>query len=468
MYFATVSLLSVYPRFASSFAMRRRLQSGLPRAVCWILDGLIEVWRFGTRCWSENPQSVLIFDRVLPNAPLRQWVLSLPFELRGLAATKPDVLTALGRIFAEEIARATNRLAKIAGAETGALSFPQRFGGSLNLHVHFHTLGVDGVFDKHGVGERLHETPPPEKSDIGDVARRVHDRARSSGFAGIATSTNGLPRTGNEPPAASPIDAFARLALGGGTFVARPFVPTPNGDEALDHKPRRFAASYNGFDVHCAVRVVAGDDDGRERLIRSCARPAFALERFEVLKDVRIAYRMKTPRRGSTHRVMTRWSFSRGWRSWRACARPPERRAGSARQPHSLQESSALFHTQHAPWWSWVHADWQEQPVPASGHGLGMQLQPLGPGKPGAESLKFRMISPAGQLAGQLGPPELLEPEVVAPELIEPVEPEAVEVEPVVVPEPLPPWPLVEPPQAPNSARKRQARMGRSQRVMSP
>src|SRR5262249_54303511 len=46
---------------------------------------------------------------------VRQWVLSLPFELRGLAATKPDVLTALGRIFAEEVERVTKRLAGVAG-----------------------------------------------------------------------------------------------------------------------------------------------------------------------------------------------------------------------------------------------------------------------------------------------------------------------------------------------------------------
>jgi hypothetical protein len=40
-------------------------------------------------------EAATLVDRVLPNAPLRQWVLSLPFELRGLAATKPDVLGAM-------------------------------------------------------------------------------------------------------------------------------------------------------------------------------------------------------------------------------------------------------------------------------------------------------------------------------------------------------------------------------------
>jgi hypothetical protein len=62
---------------------------------------------------------------------------------RRLVPFKPDVLTAIGRIFAEEIARATKRLAGVAGAETGAGSFPRRFGASLNLHVHFHTRSDD-------------------------------------------------------------------------------------------------------------------------------------------------------------------------------------------------------------------------------------------------------------------------------------------------------------------------------------
>ncbi len=39
-----------------------------------------------------------LVDRVLPAVPVRQWVLSLPFELRALAAFRADVLSALGRL----------------------------------------------------------------------------------------------------------------------------------------------------------------------------------------------------------------------------------------------------------------------------------------------------------------------------------------------------------------------------------
>jgi len=37
------------------------------------------------------------------------------------------------------------------------------------------------------------------------------------------------------------------------------------------------------------LRLAADDDAGRERLARYCARPPFALDRIEVLRDGRIA-----------------------------------------------------------------------------------------------------------------------------------------------------------------------------------
>ena len=42
-------------------------------------------------------------------------------EIRGLAAMKPGVIGAMDRIFAEEIARLTRRLAGIDGAQTGSI-----------------------------------------------------------------------------------------------------------------------------------------------------------------------------------------------------------------------------------------------------------------------------------------------------------------------------------------------------------
>jgi hypothetical protein len=259
-----------------------------------------------------NEAAVLV-DRILPNAPLRQWVMSLPFELRGLAATRPDVLGAMERILAEEIERLTLRLAGVVDAATGCVGFPQRFGSSLNLHVHLHTLAVDAVFEKTaGGGVRVHEAPAPSKDAVGEVAQRVRDRfvrwLRRHGYL----DERGAEDRSNAPAEPSALEACAQLALAGGAFLARPSEPLPLGaasDADLERKERRFSAMCDGFDLHCAVRLEADDAEGRERLVRSFARAPFALDRIEVLRSVRIAYLLKVPRKGRTHRVMAPMDF---------------------------------------------------------------------------------------------------------------------------------------------------------------
>jgi hypothetical protein len=67
--------------------------------------------------------------------------LSLPHELRMLAAFKPDVLTALSRIFANTVLTSYRQRAErhgIEGGVSGSITLVQRFGGSLNLNVHMH------------------------------------------------------------------------------------------------------------------------------------------------------------------------------------------------------------------------------------------------------------------------------------------------------------------------------------------
>jgi hypothetical protein len=92
-----------------------------------------------------------LVDRVLPAVPVRQWVLSLPFELRALAAFRADVLSALGRLFVEAVFgryHAQARGGGLGSLRCGAVTFVQRFGSSLNLHVHFHVVVLDGVFTR--------------------------------------------------------------------------------------------------------------------------------------------------------------------------------------------------------------------------------------------------------------------------------------------------------------------------------
>jgi hypothetical protein len=100
----------------------------------------------GARRMAET--AALLADEVLPERPLRQWVLSLPHALRFLLATDPDALTrVLGvvyRAIAGHLLRAAG-LARTTG-QTGAVTLMQRFGSALNLNVHFHMLFLAGVY----------------------------------------------------------------------------------------------------------------------------------------------------------------------------------------------------------------------------------------------------------------------------------------------------------------------------------
>ena len=46
-----------------------------------------------------------VCDRVLPDVRLRQWVMSVPYELRRVLAADPAMLTRTSRVFFEELRR---------------------------------------------------------------------------------------------------------------------------------------------------------------------------------------------------------------------------------------------------------------------------------------------------------------------------------------------------------------------------
>lgn len=92
--------------------------------------------------------AALLTDEVLPRVPLRQWVLSVPFQLRFLFASYSELMgKALGIVY-RTIATWLIRQAGFnhSTARTGAVTFIQRFGSALNLNVHFHMLFLDGVY----------------------------------------------------------------------------------------------------------------------------------------------------------------------------------------------------------------------------------------------------------------------------------------------------------------------------------
>lgn len=112
-----------------------------------------------------------LVDRVFPRVPVRQWVLSMPHRIRYRLAFDPELLTGVYQVFARAVFGELRRRAQAqgaAGGRGGAVSWIQRFGNSLNLHVHIHMLALDGVYVDGGenASPRFVPLDPPADADV--------------------------------------------------------------------------------------------------------------------------------------------------------------------------------------------------------------------------------------------------------------------------------------------------------------
>ena len=68
--------------------------------------------------------------------------------------------------------RRRGRRAGVPDGQSGTVTVVQRFGSGLELNVHFHALGLDGVFAPGADGTlRFHRLPPPTDADVARLAR---------------------------------------------------------------------------------------------------------------------------------------------------------------------------------------------------------------------------------------------------------------------------------------------------------
>jgi hypothetical protein len=129
----------------------------------------------------------------------------------------------LARVFVNHVFanyRARAKRVGIERGECGAITFVQRFGGSLNLNVHFHTVFIDGIFTRDGSGRvRFRPASAPEAAELQTIARRVH-RAAMAWLQrhGHVDERPPEARSGDipEPPA---LDACATIAIQRGAFA---------------------------------------------------------------------------------------------------------------------------------------------------------------------------------------------------------------------------------------------------------
>jgi Putative transposase len=173
------------------------------------------------------------------HAPLRQYVLTVPFELRARLAYDRELLGAVGRTFIDTVlgfyAR-TLRAHSVRGGQSGAVTVVQRVSSDLRLNPHWHAIFLDGVFAPDDDGAlRFHPLPSLSNGQVADLMQAVRIRI--------------------------------------------------------------------GFSLHAATVAGAEDEAGREALVKYVLRPPIAEQRVKLLGDGLVRIELRRPFRDGTTAV---------------------------------------------------------------------------------------------------------------------------------------------------------------------
>ncbi|NQT85333.1 transposase [bacterium] len=273
---------------ARGFARLRCPSCGFERLVAFSCKG-----RLCPSCWARKAADVAahLVDRLLPEAPYRQWVLTFPWELRFLLAMDRTFLTEMLRVFLRTLfawQRLRGRRAGIRDGRPGAVTFVQRFGSVLNLNPHFHSLAPDGLFVP-GADGRLVFTPlpPPTDEDVEHLMARLAERLGALARRRMAKAQERPPWDSDDDAPVLAANADALRLPGPRLLPGMEVPPTGTG------KP--LCARVGGFSLHAARRVDATDRDGLERLCRYGLRSPLSLERLSIISDGQICYRLRKP-----------------------------------------------------------------------------------------------------------------------------------------------------------------------------
>ena len=238
-------------------------------------------------------------DRVFPEVPVRQWVLSLPMWLRFSVAWDGELCRRvlglyLDTVFAFYRARAAD--AGFEMAHCGAVTFEQLFGSFINANLHFHSLVADGYWVEDGTGPPVfHPTAPPTTAEVQQVVDRVRQRVERlvirRGHVDEGGDVIGPEDTEDAQQMMLAASVAGRVALGERAGAKPRALRKPTSSRTL---PNRCATSA-WFNLHAGVRIAPKDKRGLERLCRYIARPPLSHDRLTEAPDGQLVVRFKRP-----------------------------------------------------------------------------------------------------------------------------------------------------------------------------
>lgn len=253
-----------------------------------------------------------LIDHVLPDAPYRQWVLSLPIPLRFWMATNKKLTSKVHQIASKEITAYYTRVAKSKGIENplpGSITFIQRFGSACNLNIHFHLVALEGVYTEPYIEDavpRFIAFEPPTDQEVCDVVEKIATKTikylRKKGYLqeeGEEVLRPDLDQLFQEHPGMTEAMAASiqsKIAFGerAGEKVRR--VGSGFGyEEETPLVKGTLVATINGFNLHAKVGVAAFARDRLLQLFKYVTRPPISNQRLSRRENGDLLYELKTP-----------------------------------------------------------------------------------------------------------------------------------------------------------------------------
>jgi hypothetical protein len=224
-----------------------------------------------------------VTENVLPEVPMRQWVLSIPFQLRPVIANDPKLISLVGNVFIRSVSRWLRQVVKemgIVDTEPGSITFIQRFGGGLQLNPHFHALFMDGVYYRRNGQWLFHAIRQPTKDDLRSIIERIIRLIKNLYEKGIfEREPFGIDTASQDPTSHGYVQFLGDL------------VAVPKGEYQDFESSGGF--KVDGFSIHAKVSTLTHQKEKLARLIRYMARGPIATERLSEVKG-KIVYKMKT------------------------------------------------------------------------------------------------------------------------------------------------------------------------------
>ncbi len=264
----------------------------------------------GARRMAESARHLV--EEVFGPRPVRQWVLSFPYPLRFLFASKPEAIGPVLGIVQRVIAGWLADQAGIdrASAQCGAVTLIQRFGSALNLNIHFHMLWLDGVYveatELPRRELRLHRARAPTTAQLTQLAAAIAHRVcrhltRKGWLEGEGESAFlADSAAGDDSMDGLRMSSITyRIATGRDAGCKVVTLQTLPGDAgSLEGE----AGKVGGFSLHAGVAAEAHESHKLEKLCRYITRPAISEKRLSIALQGRVRYQLKTPwRNGTTH-----------------------------------------------------------------------------------------------------------------------------------------------------------------------